>query len=160
MGDAFGIVSDLRNDPKWQQALANTTKVVAPPITEGTRYQHAGRLMGQTAMLDVEFRAYLHERRHALGYVDGPLEFTTAVRFEATARGTRVVILVAGQPKGAAQADRGDAVETSAPRNRSRLQDPQSPGEGARVMTGIESLRSGSYAPALPITGGRSRLAP
>lgn len=101
--DVFGIVGNLENDPKWQKAVAQATKVSAGPIAEGTRFRHLVQLMGRTSVVDMEFRQYTREQRYVLGCVTGPFEFSTEVNFEPIARGTRMVTLVAGQPKGLAK---------------------------------------------------------
>jgi uncharacterized membrane protein len=98
--DVFSVVGNLENDPRWQQAVTNVTKVSTGPIVEGTRFRHVVRLMGRPTVVDMEFLHFDRERRYVLDCVTGPLEFTTDVRFEPVARGTRMVTLVAGQPKG------------------------------------------------------------
>ena len=101
--DVFGVVGNLENDPKWQKAVTQATKVSPGPIAEGTRFRHLVRLMGRTSVVDMEFRQYAPEQRYVLGCVTGPFEFSTEVTFEPIARGTRMVTLVAGQPKGLAK---------------------------------------------------------
>ena len=98
--DVFGVVGNLENDPKWQKAVTEATKVSAGPIAEGTRFRHVVRLMGRASVIHMEVRHYAWERRYVLDCVTGPLEFMTEVSFEPIARGTRLVTLVAGQPKG------------------------------------------------------------
>jgi hypothetical protein len=98
--DVFGVVGNLENDTKWQRAVTEATKVSPGPIAEGTRFRHVIRLLGRPTVVDMEFRHYAWERRYVLGCVTGPLEFTTEVSFERIAGGTRLVTLVAGQPKG------------------------------------------------------------
>jgi hypothetical protein len=98
--EVFGVVGNLENDPKWQRAVTEATKVSAGRIGEGTRFRHVVRLMGRPAVMDMEFLHYAPERRYVLDCVTGPFEFTTDVSFERIAVGTRMVMLVAGQPKG------------------------------------------------------------
>jgi hypothetical protein len=98
--DVFGVVGNLANDPKWQRAVTEAAKVSAGPIAEGTRFRHVVRMMGRASVVDMEFRHYAFERHYVLDCVTGPLEFTTDVRFEPTVAGTRVVTLIAGQPRG------------------------------------------------------------
>jgi uncharacterized membrane protein len=98
--DVFGVVGDLANDPKWQSAVVEVAKVTDGPIAEGTRFRHVFRIMGRKTVLDVEFLHYAPGRRYVLNCCAGPLVFSTEVCFEPIARGTRVVTLVAGNPKG------------------------------------------------------------
>ncbi len=98
--DVFRVVGNLENDPKWQQAVTEATKISAGPIAEGTRYRHVVRMMGRARVVDIEFRHYARERLYVLACVSGPLEFSTEVSFEPIADGTRLVTMVAGQPKG------------------------------------------------------------
>jgi uncharacterized membrane protein len=98
--DVFGVVGNLEYDPKWQQAVTQATKLSDGPIAEGTRFRHLVLLMGRQAAIDIEFRHYRSGQRYVLDCVTGPFEFTTDVRFEPIAGGTRVVTMVAGQPKG------------------------------------------------------------
>ena len=98
--EVFGVVGNLENNPKWQSAVIEATKVSAGPIAEGTRFRHVVRLMGRASVIAMEFRHYARERRYVLDCVTGPLEFTTEVSFEPIAGGTRLVTLIAGQPKG------------------------------------------------------------
>jgi hypothetical protein len=98
--DVFGVVGNLENDPRWQRAVTEAKKVSAGPIAEGTRFRHVVRLMGRPTVVDMAFLHFDRERRYVLDCVTGPLEFTTDVRFEPIARGTRMVTSVAGQPRG------------------------------------------------------------
>jgi hypothetical protein len=50
--------------------------------------------------LDTEFLHYAPVRRYVLNCSTGPLVFSTEVRFDRIARGTRLVTLVDGNPKG------------------------------------------------------------
>ena len=101
--DVFGVVGNLENDPKWQKAVIEATKVSPGPIAEGTRFRNVVRLMGRASVVDIEFLDYARERRYVLDCATGPFEFTTEVSFEPIGRGTRMVTLVAGQPKGLAK---------------------------------------------------------
>jgi Polyketide cyclase / dehydrase and lipid transport len=98
--DVFAIVGDPSNDPKWQSAVRQVTKVSTGPIGTGTRFRHRIQLMGCATTLDIEFRDYIAQRRYVLACVTGPLEFTTEVSFERIALGTRLVTLVTGRPRG------------------------------------------------------------
>lgn len=98
--DVFSVVADLANDPKWQEAVTQATRVTTGPIGEGTRFRHVVRLMGRATALDLEFLQYARERSFVLSCASGPLEFTTEVSFEPIARGTRMVSLIAGRPRG------------------------------------------------------------
>lgn len=98
--DVFDVVGNLENDPKWQKAVTPATKVSEGPIGEGTRFRHLVRLMGRQSAIDIEFRQYVPGQRYVLDCVTGPFEFMTDVRFEPIPGGTRLVTMVAGQPKG------------------------------------------------------------
>jgi uncharacterized membrane protein len=98
--EVFRVVGDLSNDPKWQSAVVEATKVTDGPVAEGARFRHVFRIMGRRTPLDVEFLHYAPMRRYVLSCSAGPLVFSTEVRFEPIARGTRVVTLIAGNPRG------------------------------------------------------------
>jgi hypothetical protein len=98
--DVFAVVGDLENDPKWQSAVIATTKLTSGPIAKGTRFRHVMKLMNRRADLDIEFVRHDPYERYVVQCNFGPLAFGTEVRFEPTSKGTRLVTLVAGRPKG------------------------------------------------------------
>jgi uncharacterized membrane protein len=100
VAEVFAVVANLENDPKWQAAVTQATKVSAGPIGEGTRFRHLVRLMGRPTPIDLEYRHYEPQRRYLPACTTGPLVFSTEVRFKRIARGTRLVTLVAGNPRG------------------------------------------------------------
>ena len=98
--EVFGVVGNLENDPKWQKAVTQATKVSAGPIAEGRAFaMSSGSWAGQRWPI-WSFATTPRRGGSVLGCVSGPFEFTTEVSFEPIARGTRMVTLVAGQPKG------------------------------------------------------------
>ena len=100
VADVFGVVGNLENDTKWQKAVTQVTKLSEGPIAAGTRFRHLVRVMGRPTPLDVEFVHHVPNRHYLLSCATGPLTFSTDVRFDRTARGTRLVTLVAGNPTG------------------------------------------------------------
>jgi uncharacterized membrane protein len=103
VSEVFELVGNLENDPKWQKAVTQVTRLSAGPVGAGSRYRHIVRLMGRPTPLDVEFIHHTPNRQYLLSCATGPFTFSTDVRFDRTARGTRLVTLVAGNPTGLAK---------------------------------------------------------
>jgi len=98
--DVFALVGNLENDPKWQSAVVTAKKLTAGPVGAGTRFRHVMRVMGRQTDLDLEMVDHEPERRYVLNGTYGLLLFTTEVRFERIAQGTRLVTLIEVHAKG------------------------------------------------------------
>jgi carbon monoxide dehydrogenase subunit G len=98
--DVFAVVGNLENDPKWQAAVIAVSKITAGPIAEGARFRHVVSIMGRKTAVDIEFLHYQEGERYVLNCSAGMLVFNTEVRFDPIVQGTRLVTLVAGNPKG------------------------------------------------------------
>jgi uncharacterized membrane protein len=98
--EVFAVVANLENDPRWQGAILEARKLSRGPIAAGTRFLHVARIMGTKTRFDIEFLEHAPFSRYVLNCVAGPFVFTTEVRFEAVAGGTRIVTLVQGSPSG------------------------------------------------------------
>jgi len=99
--EVFALVGNLENDPKWQSAVITAKKVTAGPVGEGTRFRHVMNLVGRRMDVDIEIFDHEPERCYTLRGVCGPLLFSTGVRFERIAQGTRLVTLIEVHAKGA-----------------------------------------------------------
>src|SRR6266581_3270160 len=97
--DVFAVVGNLENDPKWQATVISASKITPRPIAEGARFRHIVNIMGRRTVVDMEFVHHLAGERYVLNCSAGMLEFNTEVRFEPIAEGTRLVTLVAGNPR-------------------------------------------------------------
>jgi hypothetical protein len=98
--DVFGVVANLENDTKWQQAVLEARKLTPGPIAVGTRFRHTIAIMGATRQLEIEFSLYHPERLFVIQCATGALVFRTDVRFVRVREGTRLDVLVAGAPTG------------------------------------------------------------
>jgi uncharacterized membrane protein len=98
--DVFALVGNLENDPKWQSAVVAAKKLTAGPVGEGTRFRHVMNLMGRQTDVDLEIVDHEPERRYVLNGICGPLTFSTEVRFERIAQGTRLVTFIEVQNRG------------------------------------------------------------
>lgn len=101
--DVFAVVSHLENDPRWQKAVKQSSRLTSGPTQVGTRFRQAVDLLGRRMRVDLEFAEFTPDEGYLLRCECGPLVFDTQVCFTPTRRGTQLTVLVAGRPTGIAR---------------------------------------------------------
>lgn len=98
--DVFTFVSNYRNSPRWVSGTLEHTKVSAGPIGVGTVIRTTGRTMGLRVEATRIVTAYEPHARYAFKSEYRQVPLTTTFLFEPIPHGTRLTVVVEGEPTG------------------------------------------------------------
>ena len=98
--DVFTFVSNYQNSPQWVSGGLEHTKVSAGPIGVGTVIRTTGRTMGLRIEVMRIVTAYEPCARYAFQSEYRQVPLTTTVLIEPVQDGTRLTIVVEGEPDG------------------------------------------------------------
>lgn len=96
----FTFVSNYQNSPRWVSGALEHTKVSAGPIGVGTVIRTTGRRMGLRIEATRIVTAYEPYAKYAFKSEYRQVPLTTTFLFEATQDGTRLTVVVEGEPIG------------------------------------------------------------
>jgi Polyketide cyclase / dehydrase and lipid transport len=93
---AFGYLSDLRNELEWNPACERMEKLTDGPIGPGTRFRAKWKLSSV-----VELEILEHDRPNGwTAHNGGPLEVTMTIRIDRVPDGTRLSTRFDARPHG------------------------------------------------------------
>jgi uncharacterized membrane protein len=98
--EVFAYVGDLRNGMQWQSNLLDVRRTTEGPLGVGTQYTAVRKLMGRKMQDTVEFVAYVPNTTLTFRSTSSSMPMETSHRFESTAEGTRLTIVIEMHPGG------------------------------------------------------------
>ncbi len=101
--DVFAVVSDVEGWPRWNKTAREARQTSPGPVGLGTTFTLAGTLLGRAVEASHEVTAYEPQRVFAARTLSGPFLATGTYTFEPIAEGTRLTVVVEGEPAGVAR---------------------------------------------------------
>ena len=98
--EVFTFVSNYQNSPQWVSGALEHTKISAGPIGVGTVIRTTGRTMGLRIEVTRIVTAYEPHSKYAFKSEYRQVPLTTTFLFEPVQDGTRLTIVVEGEPDG------------------------------------------------------------
>ena len=98
--DVFTFVSNYQNSPRWVSGALEHTKVSAGPLGVGTVIRTTGRTMGLRIEATRIVTAYEPYGKYAFKSEYQQIPITTTFLFEPIQGGTRLTVVVEGEPSG------------------------------------------------------------
>ncbi len=98
--DVFTFVCNYRNSPLWVSGALEHAKVSEGPIGVGTVIRTTGRTMGLRIEVTRIVTAYEPYARYAFKSEYRQIPLTTTFLFEPVSDGTRLTVVVEGEPAG------------------------------------------------------------
>ena len=98
--DVFTFVSNYQNSAQWVSGALEHTKVSAGPIDVGTVIRTTGRALGLRVEATRIVTAYEPYARYAFKSEYRQVPLTTTFLFEPIQEGTRLTVVVEGEPAG------------------------------------------------------------
>jgi uncharacterized protein YndB with AHSA1/START domain len=96
--EVFSYTTDPGNLPEWQSTALEARS--EGPIQQGARVTEVRKFLGRRMESEVEVTGYELNRRFELEVLSGPVPFTFEQTLEPTDGGTRVKIVLEGEPGG------------------------------------------------------------
>ncbi len=98
--DVFTFVSNYQNSPRWVSGTLEHTKVSEGPIGVGTVIRTTGRALGLRVEATRIVTAYEPHRKYAFKSEYRQVPIATTFFFEPVQAGTRLTVVVEGEPSG------------------------------------------------------------
>ena len=96
--EVFAYMTDPANVPEWQSAALEARS--QGPVQQGAHMTEVRKFLGRRMESKFEVTAYEPDRRFALKVLTGPVPFTFEETLEPTDAGTRVNVVLEGEPGG------------------------------------------------------------
>ena len=98
--EVFDVVSDERNEPRYNPRLLWVEKVSSGPIGRGTRFRAVTKTMGRPVEMTIEFTEYERPRRLGSSTHLPTMEILGTLTFDPVPEGTRMRWSWELQPQG------------------------------------------------------------
>jgi carbon monoxide dehydrogenase subunit G len=98
--DVFAFVSDFRNVSQWQSGVVDVRLMTEGPVGVGTRATFVRVFLGRKLETIVEMVEFKPPTKQVFKTISGPMPGTVSRRFEPTAEGTTVSMVIEGQAGG------------------------------------------------------------
>jgi uncharacterized protein YndB with AHSA1/START domain len=96
--EVFAYTTDPANLPEWQSGALEARS--DGPVQEGARLTEVRKFLGRRMESEGEVTAFEPDRRFALKVVSGPVPYSFEQTLEPTNGGTRVRVVLEGEPGG------------------------------------------------------------
>ena len=96
----FAYLTDPGKIAEWQASALEAAQETPGPMAVGTRLREARKFLGKRMDLVMEVTAHEPGRQFSLRTLSGPLRFEVRQRFEAVEGGTRIDVVIEGEPGG------------------------------------------------------------
>jgi uncharacterized membrane protein len=87
-GEVFDFLMAAENLPRWDSSMLECVQVDSAPVTVGTRYRGASKILGRRIEWATEVTQFVPGVRAASQSVEGPLTFTVSYEVSPAPAGT------------------------------------------------------------------------
>jgi uncharacterized protein YndB with AHSA1/START domain len=98
--DVFAYLSDPSKLPEWQASAMEARQETPEPMAAGTRVREVRKFLGKRMESVIEVTAHEPGRELSLKVVSGPLPFHVRQLLEPVEGGTRIDVVIEGEPGG------------------------------------------------------------
>lgn len=88
--EVFDFLVHAANLPRWDSSMLECVQLDSAPVTVGTRYRGASKILGRRLEWTTEVIDFVPGVRSESKAVEGTLKFTVAYEVEAAPEGTRL----------------------------------------------------------------------
>jgi uncharacterized membrane protein len=98
--DVFAFTTDIEKLTKWSSVFKSVKRLSDGPVGIGTKDELTVEFAGQKIETTTEVTAYDPPNRYAYKSISGPLPFENTVLFTPAGTGTKVDLILEGEPEG------------------------------------------------------------
>ena len=95
--EIFDFLTHAANLPRWDSSMLECVQLDSAPVTVGTRYRGASRILGRRVEWTTEVIEFVPGVRSVSKAVEGPLTFTVSYELSAAPQGTTVRYRIAAE---------------------------------------------------------------
>jgi uncharacterized protein YndB with AHSA1/START domain len=98
--EVFAFISNPENQPRWRAATLEITRVSSEPLGIGSVFKGRFTFLGRPFEGNLEIIAREPYRSYATRIVEGPFPLEGRYTLEPTESGTRLTLVIEGEPAG------------------------------------------------------------
>lgn len=98
--EVFAFISNPENQPRWRAATLEIKRVSSEPLDVGSTVRGRFTFLGRPFEGNLEIIARQPHRSYATRLVEGPFPLEAHYTLEPTESGTRLTLVIEGQPGG------------------------------------------------------------
>jgi uncharacterized membrane protein len=99
VADVFAYATNIDNVTKWQGGVESVV-VEGGTNSVGGKYTEVRKFLGREMKTTLEIIAFERNDKWSAKVIQGPVPYEVVARYESTDDGTKVTMLVAGEPTG------------------------------------------------------------
>jgi len=100
VADVFAFLSDVANEPKWQEGVVSASVTSPGPLGVGSEAAETRKFLGRDMISKYKITAYEPNKALAFKVTEGPVPFEVSETFEADGDDTKVSFTLQGEPGG------------------------------------------------------------
>lgn len=100
VADVFSFITDPVNEPKWQEGVVSAGLTSAGPLGVGSEASETRKFMGRDMVSKLKVTAYEPNKKFTFKVTEGPVPFEMSQTFESTSDGTKISLVIEGEPGG------------------------------------------------------------
>jgi uncharacterized membrane protein len=90
--EVFAFVTDLANDPKWQNTIISVKRISDGPIGVGSTWHYTTKFLGRETETEIQMTSYEPPLRVSVKAINGPVPFENTYTFESKDGGTLLTV--------------------------------------------------------------------
>jgi len=98
--EVFAFVTDPANNAKWQEGLVESRMASAGTMGVGTQLTDVRKFLDQDMESKLEVLVYEPNKRFMQKVISGPIPFEIIETFDPDVNGTKLTVLIHGEPGG------------------------------------------------------------
>jgi hypothetical protein len=100
VAEVFAFVTDPANNAKWQEGLVESRMISSGPMEAGAQVTDVRKFLGRDMESKLEVTVFEPNKRFVQKVTSGPIPFELIQTFDPSVNGTKLTVLIQGEPGG------------------------------------------------------------
>jgi hypothetical protein len=100
VSEVLAFVTDPANETKWQEGVVSASVTSAGGLGVGSEAAETRKFMGRDMVSKLKVTVYEANKKFVFKVADGPVPFEMSQTYESTGDGTKISIVIEGEPGG------------------------------------------------------------
>jgi len=100
VADVFAFITDPANETKWQEGVVSAKITSAGALGVGSEAAETRKFMGRDMVSKLKVSTYEPNKKFVFNVAEGPVPFEMNQTYESTGDGTKISIVIEGEPGG------------------------------------------------------------
>jgi uncharacterized membrane protein len=100
VAEVFAFITDPANETKWQEGVVSASVTSSGALGVGSEATETRKFMGRDMVSKLKVSAYEANKKFVFKVADGPVPFEMNQMYESNGAGTKISIVIEGEPGG------------------------------------------------------------